>query len=125
MAGSARTWQQAEGALVFVAALALYGAGGWGFAWWAAILIFFAPDLSFAAYLAGPKFGAMAYNAVHIYGFGAGLMALGALAGMPLLIALGLLWLGHSGFDRMLGYGLKLPEGFDQTHLGRIGRNKG
>jgi Domain of unknown function (DUF4260) len=121
---AARAWQQAEGALVLAAALALYGAGDQPFAWWAAILIFFAPDLSFAGYLAGPRIGAMGYNCVHVYGFGAGCMAIGTLAGLPLLTALGLLWLAHSGFDRMLGYGLKLPGGFQETHLGRIGRTR-
>lgn len=40
----------------------------------------------------------------------------------PLPALLGALWLAHSGFDRMLGYGLKSPEGFSITHLGRIGR---
>lgn len=30
--------------------------------------------------------------------------------------------LAHAGFDRMLGYGLKSPEGFTVTHLGTIGR---
>ena len=122
MVAPARSWQQTEGALVFVAGVTLYALGDPVFAWWAAVLIFFAPDLSFAGYLAGPRIGAMVYNAVHIYGFGAGVMALGALAGLPVLTALGALWLAHSGFDRMLGYGLKLPDGFDQTHLGRIGR---
>lgn len=120
----ARAWQQAEGALVLAAALALYVSGDQPVVWWGAILIFLAPDLSFAGYVAGPRIGAMAYNGVHIYGFGAGCMAVGALAGLPLLTALGLLWLAHSGFDRMLGYGLKLPESFQETHLGRIGRSR-
>lgn len=35
--------------------------------------------------------------------------------------ALGELWVAHAGFDRMLGYGLKSPEGFTVTHLGTIG----
>ena len=141
----ARLWQQAEGALVLAAALALYLAPAWSsalspdlgiapgtplatvtdgqaFAWWQAILLFFAPDLSFAAYLAGPRRGAIAYNAVHLYGFGACVLAIGLLSGTHWLGALGLLWLGHAGLDRMLGYGLKLPGGFQQTHLGRIGR---
>ena len=115
-------WQRAEGALVFAAGLALYASGGLGFGLWFSLLAFFAPDLTFAGYLAGPARGAQMYNAVHIYGFGAAVMALGALTGWPLLTALGLLWLAHSGFDRMLGYGLKLPEGFQHTHLGLIGK---
>lgn len=121
MAG-ALLWQRAEGALVFVGALAILTLDWQPLVWWLAILIFFAPDLSFAAYLAGPKTGAAAYNAVHLYGLGLIVMALGALADLPLITACGFLWLAHAGFDRMLGYGLKLPTGFQDTHLGRIGR---
>lgn len=32
------------------------------------------------------------------------------------------IWLGHIGFDRLLGYGLKHAHGFRFTHLGLIGR---
>jgi hypothetical protein len=31
--------------------------------------------------------------------------------------------LAHVGMDRALGYGLKLPTDFRDTHLGRIGRS--
>jgi hypothetical protein len=115
-------WQRAEGALVLVAASLIYLADPAGLPWWAALLIFFAPDLSFAGYAFGPRIGALLYNAVHIYGFGAALMALGMVLSLPLLAGVGALWLAHSGFDRMLGYGLKTPESFAETHLGRIGR---
>lgn len=91
---------------------------------WLAALVFFAPDLSFAAYLAGPKLGAAGYNAVHIYGFGAAVLAAGLVAAWPVCAACGALWLAHSGFDRMLGYGLKLPTGFQDTHMGPIGTAK-
>ena len=33
-----------------------------------------------------------------------------------------LIWAAHIGFDRALGYGLKYPTSFGETHLGRIGR---
>ncbi len=115
-------WQRVEGALVLAPASAIYVAGDQPFAWWVALIVFFAPDLSFFAYLAGPRWGALGYNAVHIYGFGAALMAVGWLMSAPVVLALGLLWLAHSGFDRMFGYGLKLPTAFQDTHLGRIGR---
>lgn len=113
-------WQRIEGAVVFGAAIAIYMAlpSGFGIGW--AVLIFFAPDLSFAAYLAGPKAGAVAYNITHVYALGAVLLAIGLATGAPGLSALGALWLGHSGFDRMLGYGLKLSSGFKDTHLGRL-----
>jgi hypothetical protein len=35
---------------------------------------------------------------------------------------LALIWAAHVGFDRMLGYGLKYPTAFGDTHMGRIGR---
>ncbi len=122
MAG-ALLWQRVEGALVFLGALAILAQDWQPLAWWAAILIFFAPDLSFAGYLAGPRVGAAVYNAVHLYGFGLIVMALGALLDLPWITACGFLWLAHAGFDRMSGYGLKLSSGFQDTHLGRIGRN--
>jgi hypothetical protein len=120
-------WQRAEGAFVFIAALTIYltleGSTPMSapLPIWGAALIFFAPDLSFAAYIFGPKLGARAYNLVHVYAVGAVLMAIGTLAALPLLTAIGLLMLAHTGFDRMLGYGLKSATGFKDTHLGAIG----
>ncbi len=115
-------WQRVEGGLVFIAALALYGQMAPALPWWGALLVFFAPDLSFFAYGAGARIGAWVYNLAHVYALGVGPMALGGLLGLPLLSALGALWLAHSGFDRMLGYGLKAKTGFKDTHLGRLGK---
>jgi hypothetical protein len=50
------------------------------------------------------------------------LIALGILQTEPWLLGLGALWLAHSGFDRLFGYGLKSPDSFSITHLGRIGK---
>ncbi len=41
---------------------------------------------------------------------------------MEITAAVGALWALHIGADRALGFGLKLPSGFADTHLGRIGR---
>lgn len=116
-------WQRLEGAAVLLAGLAWLVHAGAPLPVWALVALFFAPDLAFAAYGAGPKIGAFAYNLVHAYGTGALLLAAGAVAGMPVLAAVGLLWAMHAGFDRMLGYGLKASTGFADTHLGRIGRS--
>jgi hypothetical protein len=115
-------WQRVEASLVLVAGLILFWQSGSGLTWWMAVLVFFAPDLSFAFYTGGRRIGAAGYNLVHVYGFGLALFVLGSVWSMPLLAGLGALWLAHSGFDRMLGYGLKTTEGFGYTHLGRIGR---
>jgi hypothetical protein len=37
---------------------------------------------------------------------------------VPVQIAL--IWLAHLGLDRMLGYGLKYPTEFNDTHLQRL-----
>ncbi|WBU55552.1 DUF4260 domain-containing protein [Paracoccus sediminicola] len=117
-------WQRVEGAVVFFAGIWIYSALGGGFAWWLALLLFFAPDLAFAGYAGGPKIGAAVYNLVHLYAFGLMLLMLGSVIGNGGMMALAALWLGHAGFDRMLGYGLKTDAGFGHTHLGPIGRNR-
>jgi hypothetical protein len=35
-------------------------------------------------------------------------------------LQIALIWLAHIGVDRMLGYGLKYPTGFKDTHLQRV-----
>ncbi len=82
-------WQRIEGLLVLAAGLALFFHFNDTMPWWVALLIFFAPDLSFIAYAFGPRVGAFCYNLVHIYGFGAALLAVGVLAAIPLLTVLG------------------------------------
>jgi hypothetical protein len=115
-------WQRVEAAIIFVVGLALFRHWNDAMEWWAALLIFFAPDLSFFGYLWGPKVGAAVYNVLHVYAVGAAMVALGVILPLHDLTLVGALWLAHSGFDRMLGYGLKLPDGFAFTHLGRIGK---
>jgi hypothetical protein len=39
-----------------------------------------------------------------------------------MLLGIAAIWAAHIGFDRMLGYGLKYSSSFNDTHLGRIGR---
>lgn len=118
-------WQRVEGAIIFVAGISLFIHGNTDLQWWVGVLIFFAPDLSFFGYLLGPKAGAIAYNTVHVYAFGVAFLAAGSTLSQPALAALGTLWLAHAGLDRMLGYGLKMQEGFSFTHLGRIGKQSG
>lgn len=120
VAGGVRLLLRAEGLVVLAAAVAAYTQFGAGWGWFAAL--FLLPDVSFLAYLAGPRAGAWAYNAMHSYLGAVGLLAAGFLGGMPMLLAVGLVWCAHIGFDRLLGYGLKYDSGFGHTHLGRLGR---
>lgn len=115
-------WQRIEAGVLFALGLGVFVQAGATVPLWLALVLFFAPDLSFAGYLGGPRVGAFCYNLVHHYGFGAGLVLLGYALALPMIVAIGGLWLAHSGFDRVLGYGLKSTRGFSFTHLGRIGR---
>jgi Domain of unknown function (DUF4260) len=94
----------------------------WGGSWWVYAILFLAPDLSFAGYLAGPRVGAIVYNAAHSTLAPAALMTLGYALASPLALSIATIWLAHIGFDRALGYGLKYSDGFGFTHLGRIGK---
>ena len=117
-------WQRVEGLLVFLAGLVVFWQLDSGLAWWAAVLWFFAPDLSFLGYVLGPKLGGVIYNLVHIYAFGLIALAIGMALTMPIVAGLGALWLAHCGFDRALGYGLKSRGSFSETHLGPIGKHR-
>ena len=118
--GSVRLWLRLEGLVVVMVGAYLYARGGHSWLLFAAL--FLVPDASFAAYLAGPRMGALGYNVVHSY---VGPLALGAMSlGSGWSPAVALIWAAHLGFDRMLGYGLKYPTAFRLTHLGVIGRER-
>ena len=82
-----------------------------------------APDLSMIGYLRGPRLGSITYNAVHHLVLALALLGLGWWTGASWLILSGAVLTAHVGMDRALGYGLKLPTDFRDTHLGRIGRS--
>lgn len=113
--GGVKRMLQLEGLTLLALAAGLYAhlIGDWRmFA-----ILFLAPDLSFGAYIFGPRIGALGYNAVHST---IGPVALGAAAivlNAHLALAIALIWLAHIGFDRALGYGLKYASAFKDTHL--------
>jgi hypothetical protein len=118
--GGVRILLRLEGLTLFVGMVLLYAA--WGGSWWIFALLFLVPDLSFIAYLADAKTGAIAYNAAHSYMLPVALMTIGFALPEPLTLSIAMIWLAHIGIDRALGYGLKYRAGFGFTHLGRIGR---
>lgn len=90
--------------------------------WWLLALLFI-PDVSMVGYLFGPRVGAVTYNAVHNLVLPIVLLGYGSLANFAAPSLAGAVLLAHVGLDRALGYGLKLPTDFRDTHLGRIGRS--
>ena len=107
-----------EGACIFALTLVLYGAGH--FHWWLFALLLLTPDLFMLGYAANPKIGSAAYNLVHTSAVPILLLGVAIVASLPVLEPYGLIWLAHVGMDRMLGFGLKYPTRFQDTHLQHV-----
>jgi Domain of unknown function (DUF4260) len=111
-----------EGVAMFAAALFLYHRAG--VSWILFLVLFLWPDLGMLGYLADVKVGSRLYNLVHIEVMP--LMLAGAALGMerPGMLAFALIWLAHIGMDRALGFGLKYPTFFKDTHLQRVASDR-
>jgi hypothetical protein len=107
---------------LFLFGLSLFLFSGLDYSWGWYALLFLTPDLSMLGYLANARLGAWTYNLIHHKGLAVVLYVLGYLLANPALMFAGTLLLGHSSLDRVFGYGLKYPDAFQNTHLGRIGR---
>jgi hypothetical protein len=112
------TLLRVEGVALLSLSVLLYRVNGGSWLLFGVLLL--APDLSMLGYLAGPKVGAAIYNAFHTYGIPAVVGALGMIFASPVAIAVALIWFAHIGMDRTVGYGLKYPTSFKDTHLQRV-----
>jgi hypothetical protein len=106
--------------ILFTGAYFHFYSGTWGLY----LALFFIPDLSFAFYLITKKIGAIAYNIFHHQGVLVLLFLIGYFVKEDSIMKVALIFLAHSTFDRVAGYGLKYFDSFDHTHLGWIGKNK-
>jgi hypothetical protein len=113
-----RTLLHVEGLVVAVGSLVVYFDVGYG--WLLLVVLILAPDLSMLGYLGGARVGALTYDLVHTYAGPVSLGVVGVLGEYETAVQIALVWLAHIGVDRMLGYGLKYPTGFKDTHLQRV-----
>jgi hypothetical protein len=109
-----------EGAAALVAGILLYQQTGAD--WILFVVLLLLPDVSILGYARGPAIGAVIYNVVHTWALSGALLGLGFFLQWPVVFGAGAALLAHIGGDRLLGYGLKYPTSFQDTHLGRIGR---
>jgi hypothetical protein len=114
--------QRLEGGMLLALSLLLF----WKYsgAWLLYAVLILAPDLFMLGYLRGPRAGAAVYNLGHTWLLPGLIGIVGVLATASADLPIALIWFGHIGVDRLLGYGLKFPTSFQDTHLGRIGRNR-
>lgn len=109
-----------ELAQLMIALVAIYHLSP-GIHWWLWPVLFLSPDISMIGYLVNARVGAICYNSAHHKAVAAALIIAGWQSQLPLLLLGGLVLWAHAAFDRVLGYGLKYPGSFKQTHLGIIG----
>lgn len=95
------------------------------YSWWLYAALFFLPDIGMLGYIINTKIGADLYNLFHHKGVAILVLIVGYILDIPALQLAGIILFGHSSFDRILGYGLKYPDNFKNTHLGKIGTMSG
>jgi hypothetical protein len=107
-----------EGASLFI--LAVYGYHANQYGWWLFAALCLVPDLFMLGYLINAKWGSALYNLVHTLAGPVILFLVSVFRTDSSLFPYALIWLAHIGFDRALGYGLKYPTHFKDTHLQHV-----
>jgi len=115
-----RRWLRAEGLVGLILGWLMWQTTNGDMVWFLILLI--TPDISMLGYLRGPHLGAITYNLGHNWLIGGLFLIAGLMGASPLFGQIGAILVAHTGIDRLLGYGLKYPTSFQDTHLGRIGR---
>jgi hypothetical protein len=120
--GRPAMWLRVEALAIAATAIAVFVTTGEP--WWLIPALFLVPDLSWFAYLAGPKAGAWVYNLMHTAPLPLALLVAGYGWDRNALIVAGVIGLLHLGVDRVLKYGLKYDHSAIVTHLGVHGPDK-
>jgi hypothetical protein len=120
--GAVRTWLRLEGLAALGLGLVLYALTDTD--WLFLIPLLLLPDASALGYLISPRIGTFTYNVFHNWAPGFIALAIGAWLGSTEISLIAAILIAHVGMDRAVGYGLKLPTSFQDTHLGRMGRRK-
>jgi hypothetical protein len=107
-----------EGGVVLAVSLLLY----WEIkaSWILFAILILLPDIAMLGYLVNIRIGTALYNLVHTFTGPLVLLGLSDFCDQTWMIPYGLVWTAHIGMDRMLGFGLKYPTQFRDTHLQRL-----
>jgi hypothetical protein len=90
------------------------------YSWLLFAILFLTPDLFMLGYLLNARVGAAIYNLAHTLTLPLALLFISYLQHWHLTPAIALIWTAHIAFDRLLGYGLKYPTFFKDTHIQHI-----
>jgi hypothetical protein len=90
------------------------------YSWLLFAILFLTPDLFMLGYTISPKIGAASYNLAHTLTLPLALLLASYTQHWQLPETIALIWTAHIFADRLLGYGLKYPTFFKDTHLQHI-----
>ncbi len=107
-----------EGALFFLISLYVFYLRE--MSWLIFFLLLFTPDISMIGYLKDKKIGSVIYNLGHNYLLAIALVILGNVLPYDWMVTLGIILFAHVSLDRALGYGLKYPGDFKNTHIQKL-----
>jgi uncharacterized protein DUF4260 len=107
-----------EYAILSLAAILLYQ--HLHYSWLLFAVLFLTPDLFMLGYVINPRIGSASYNLAHTVTFPVALALIAYTTHHEPLTAIALIWTAHIALDRLLGYGLKYPTFFKDTHLQHI-----
>jgi hypothetical protein len=94
------------------------------YSWSLFAILFLTPDLFMLGYLLNARAGAAIYNLVHTLTLPLTLLLASYIHHWRLTLELALIWTAHIAFDRLLGYGLKYPTFFKDTHLQHLSQTQ-
>lgn len=91
--------------------------------WWWFLVFILAPDIGMIGYLINTEIGAFTYNLFHHRAIAIALYLMGIYLNNQPLQFTGIILFSHAAMDRIFGYGLKYPDSFSNTHMGKIGKD--
>lgn len=109
---------RADAVATFIAGVAAYGSLGGP--WLLLVPLVLVPDVAMVGYLRDARLGSLTYNLGHNLATAGVALGLGLWLGVGWLAVAGAVLVAHIGMDRTLGYGLKYPTVFKDTHLQHV-----
>ena len=116
--GHVRLFLRAEAMATLIAGLAAYGHLGGN--WLAFVPLLFLPDVAMVGFMRNVRVGSLTYNLGHNLATAGVALGFGLWLGAGWLALAGSILVAHIGMDRLLGYGLKYPSTFKDTHLQHV-----
>jgi hypothetical protein len=107
-----------ESVVIFLGSFLIYLLLGGN--WIIFLVLLFSPDIFMVGYLKNSRIGSIIYNIGNVYAWAIVSIIIGILIDFNLLILFSLIWMAHIIMDRAMGYGLKYPSDFEDTHMQRI-----